>query len=266
MKSLSIAIGVAFCPLIVLAQNPANQAPAHQNAPASQEVQTETIGNPGPASTAAAASKPAGVLELDQVKALMHRVWLAEFRLSDLVAQVHPDKWKMAEDTRQSFQQSVQALQQAIRTEEDWRGQYEARPDSLYLGFQTYLAIGALLPRVDGVAHGVAQYENASFGGQYSQAANQLFDLRQLLEPHLIYLLKNQDDVLVTAQSNLASCQHELNFAEHDREGKATPMKNIAPDFKGRLHKKPAEDAAPATPSAPAKKPASEQQKNPPKK
>jgi hypothetical protein len=32
----------------------------------------------------------------------------------------------------------------------------------------------------------------------------------------------------------MAACQNELNFAEHDKEGHATPMKNIAPVFKGR--------------------------------
>ena len=33
---------------------------------------------------------------------------------------------------------------------------------------------------------------------------------------------------MLVAQTNLASCQNELNFAEHNKEGRATPMKNIA--------------------------------------
>ena len=88
----------------------------------------------------------------------------------------------------------MESLRKALAAEEDWRSQFEARPDSLYLGFQTYVAISAVLPRVDGVAHSVSQYENPSFGAQYSQSANQLFDLQQLIEPHLAYLLKNQDN------------------------------------------------------------------------
>jgi hypothetical protein len=120
----------------------------------------------------------------------------------------------------------------------------------LYLGFQTYVAISAVLPRVDGVAHSVAQYENASFGAQYSQSENQLFDLQQSIEPHLAYLLKNQDDMMMAAQSNLASCQNELNFAEHGKEGRATPMKNIAPEFKG--HGQPAHPTAAASGTRPA--------------
>ena len=134
-----------------------------------------------------------------------------------------------------------------MAAEEDWRSQFEARPDSLYLGFQTYVAISAVLPRVDGVAHDVSQYENASFGAQYSQSANQLFDLQQLIEPHLAYLLKNQDNFLLVAQTNLASCQNELNFAEHGKQGRAIPMKNIAPEFKGRkrtAHAPPAASGA----------------------
>ena len=150
----------------------------------------------------------------------------------------------MLPEVRQSFDQSMESLRKAMAGEEEWRGQFETRPDSLYLGFQTYVAISAVLPRVDGVAHSVSQYENPSFGAQYSQAANQLFDLQQLIEPHLSYLLKNQDNVQLTAQTNLASCENELNFAEHDKQGRATPMKNIAPEFKG--HKRTAHVPAPA--------------------
>jgi uncharacterized protein (DUF1501 family) len=176
----------------------------------------------------------AGYLEPAQVKVLTHKIWLAQYRLNDLLAQVQPEKWKMSPTARQSFDQSLESLRKSVAAEEDWRSQFEARPDSLYLGFQTYMAISAVLPRVDGLAHSVAQYENASFGAQYSQAANQLFDLQQSIEPHLAYLLKNQDNVMLIAQTNLASCQNELNFAEHDKEGHATSMKNIAPVFQGR--------------------------------
>jgi hypothetical protein len=254
MKLLLLALWVAVCPTTILAQAPSAQTPPHANAPASQEIQTETIGPPG--QTPATPSTPTnstGYLAPEQVKAWTHRIWLAQFRLNDLLTQVHPDKWKMSPATRQSFEQSLQSLHTAIAAEENWRSQFDARPDSVYLGFQTYMAISAVLPRVDGIAHSVAQFENPSFGGQYTQAANQLFDLQQLIEPHLAYLLKNQDDLLLATQTNLASCQHELNFAEHDKEGRATPMKNIAPAFKGHGRKAPAA-AAPGAAKADAPK------------
>lgn len=91
-----------------------------------------------------------------------------------------------------------------------------------------------MLPRLDGMVKSVSKYENPSFGAQYSQSANQLFDLQQALEPHLAYLLKNQDDAMLVVQSNMASCQNELNYALHNKNGRAIPMKNIPPDFKGR--------------------------------
>jgi hypothetical protein len=63
----------------------------------------------------------------------------------------------------------------------------------------------------------------------------------------LALLLKNQDNYLLVTQTNLASCQSELNFAEHDKQGHATPMRNIAPEFKGHPRtRRPAPSAADA--------------------
>jgi hypothetical protein len=253
MKIFFLALFVAVCPLAILGQssNQKTPLPPHPNEPATQEIQTETIGSPR--QTPNAPSNPAGAtgyLEPQQVKALMHKIWLAEFRLNDLLTQVHPDKWKMPPAAEQSFEQTLDSLHKTIATLEDWRNQFDSRPDSLYLGFQTYVAISAVLPRLDGVAHSVAHYENPSFGGQYSQSGNQLFDLQQLIEPHLAYLLKNQDNLFLAVQTNLASCQNELNSAERDKEGRATPMKNIAPVFKG--HGRIVHPAAPAGGAKPA--------------
>jgi hypothetical protein len=243
MKSFFLALFVVVCPLTMFGQssNKKPPLPAHPNGPASEEVQTETIGPTG--QTHATPANPTGYLEPAQLKVLTHKIWLAQYRLTDLLSQVHPEKWKIPPATKQSFAQSLDSLQKAMAAEEDWRGQLDVRPDSLYLGFQMFMAISAVLPRVDGVAHSVSQYENPSFGGQFTQAGNQLFDLQQTIEPHLAYLLKNQDSLFLAAQTNLASCQNELNFAEHNKEGDATPMKNIAPDFKGR--KRTAHAAAP---------------------
>ncbi len=250
MKLLFLGLLVAVCPLTALGQSssPKTPLPQHPNGPASEEIQTERIVSPGqaPAVPSAQASAP-GYLEPAEVKALMHKVWLTQYRLNDLLTQVHPEKWKIAPATRQSFEQSLESLRKSMAAEEDWRSQFEARPDSLYLGFQTYVAISAVLPRVDGVAQSVSRYENASFGAQYSQAANQLFDLQQLIEPHMAYLLKNQDNSQLVAQTNLAACQNELNFAMHGKQGRAIPMKNIAPVFQGRkrtAHAPPAASGA----------------------
>ena len=260
MKSIFLALLVAVYPLCALGQSSAQKAPLppHPGGSNSQEIQTETIVAPGQTPAVPSAQAAAtGYLEPAQLKALAHKIWLAQYRLNDLLAQVHPEKWKTPLPARQSFEKSLESLRQTLAAQENWRSQLEARPDSLYLGFQTYLAISAVLPRVDGVAHSVSQNENASFGAQFSQAANQLFDLQQAIEPHLAYLLKNQDNAMIIQQTNLAGCQNELNFAEHDKEGHATPMKNIAPVFQGRKrtahHTTASRATQPSTPTDTAK-------------
>ena len=237
MKPYLFAPLVLACPFVLFGQSTSRppSVPPHPSAPASQELQTEQVGAPG--QTPAVPSGPpatSGYLDPSQLKALSHKIWLAQYRLNDLILQVHPEKWTMAAGARQSFDQSLDSLRKSIAAEEDWRSQLDGRPDSLYLGFQTYMAISAVLPRIDGLSRSVSKYENASFGGQFSQAGNQLFDLQQKIEPHLAYLLKNQDNAMVIVQTNLASCQTELSYAEHNKEGHATPMKNIVPEFKGR--------------------------------
>ncbi len=236
MKPLLFAPLVFACPLLLLGQTTPRQPaiPSHPSAPASQELQTEQVGSAGQTPAVPAQPNNSGYLDPAQLKALSHKVWLAQYRLNDLILQVHPEKWRIDPGALQSFNQSLDSLRKSISAEEDWRSQLDGRPDSLFLGFQTYMAISAVLPRIDGLSKSVSQYENASFGGQFSQAGNQLFDLQQKIEPHLAYLLKNQDNAIVIVQTNLASCQTELSYAEHDKEGHATPMKNIVPEFKGR--------------------------------
>jgi len=236
MRSYFLAWCVVIYPLtVLLGQTTKTPPPKHPAAPGSQEVETEQV-------TAPAATQPpitartstTGFLEPEQVKALLHKTWLTEYRINDLLAQVHPEHWRMPDAAKKSFAQTLESLNNALKSQEEWRAQFENRPDSLYFGFQTYVAINAVLPRLEGLAHSVTQYENASFGAQYSQAANQLFDLQQSLQPHLALLLKNQDGLLLAAQTNIASCQNELGYALHSKERRATPMKNIAPEFKGR--------------------------------
>ena len=236
MKSRLLALFVVVCPLALLGQSSQKPAlPPHSSAPVSDQIETERIGPSGQSPVVPAAQQgKTGYLEPTQLKVLTHRIWLAQYRLNDLISQVHPETWKMDPGARQSFGQSLDSLRKSIAAEEDWRSQLDGRPDSLYLGFQMYMAISAVLPRIDGLARSISKYENASFGGQFSQAGNQLFDLQQVIEPHLAYLLKNQDNAIVIVQTNLASCQNELSFAEHDKEGRAIPMKNIVPEFKGR--------------------------------
>jgi hypothetical protein len=189
-------------------------------------------------------------MEPAQVKVLVQKIWVAEFRIHDLLTALHPEKWKTSNIIRNSLNQTLENLQKALEGLEGWRAQFEKRPDSMYFGFQTYAAINAALPRLDGVARAVSQFENPSLGAQYSQAGNQLFDLQQALEPYIAYLLRNPDQLIYAAQTNLAGCQGELGKALRGQGGPAKPLKNTFVEFHARRRgdghteeRRPARDA-----------------------
>ncbi len=173
-------------------------------------------------------------MDAAQVKALTHKIWMAEYRINDLLTQVHPEKWKASKVTLNSFNQTLENLHKALEALEEWRAQFEKRPDSIYFGFQTYAAINAALPRLDGVGRAASQFENTSLGAQYSQAGDQLFDLQQALQPYIAYLLRSPDQLLYVAQSNLAGCQDALGNALRGQGGPAKPLKNTFVEFHPR--------------------------------
>ncbi len=158
-------------------------------------------------------SNEAGFMDPAQVKELLHRVWLATYRVNDLLTEVHPDRWNLTPAVEKSFAETLATLHTALSGLEQWRAQFEERTESMYLGFETYAALGAALPRLEGVARGIAQHENSSLAAQYTQAENQLFDVQQALAPYLGFLLRNQDQVLFATQTNLAACEKQLGVA-----------------------------------------------------
>ena len=227
----SLLLGI--CVSSGLAQQQANdKTPSKQpaGAPAAPVPQTETITPPQPVQTAQPV-KPPGFMEPAQVKALTHKIWLAEYRITDLLTQVHSDKWKVSNIMRNSFNQTLENLHKALDGLEEWRAKFDERPDSMYFGFQTYAAMNAALPRLDGVARAASQFENTSLGAQYGQAGNQLFDLQQALQPYIAYLLRSPDQALYVAQTNLAGCQNELGNALRGQGGPAKPLKNTFVQF-----------------------------------
>jgi len=228
--SLFLAVGVCAG----LAQQPVkDQTPPTQaaGAQAGSLPETETI--PSPQAAHQPANAP-GFMEPAQVKVLVGKIWVTEFRVQDLLKTLQPTKWKTTNVIRNSFNQTLDNLNKSLQGLEEWRAEFEKRPDSIYFGFQTYAAINAALPRLDGVARAVSQFENPSLGAQYSQAGNQFFDLQQALEPYIAYLLRNPDQLLYVAQTNLAGCQNELGNVLRGQGGRAKPMKNTFVEFHAR--------------------------------
>ncbi len=223
---------IALCACSAAAQQPAKNQPA-QRAQAAAPPQTETIPSPQPAQANQRVNAP-GYMDRAQVEMLAHKIGAMDLRIEDLLKAVHPEKWVVSNIIRNSLSQTLENLHTAMDGLEAWRSEFEKRPDSIYYGFQTYAAINAALPRLDGVAHAVSQYENPSLGAQYSQAGDQLFDLQQTLQPYIAYLLRSPDQVLFVSQTNLAACQKELGRALNGEGGPAKPMKNTFVEFHAR--------------------------------
>jgi len=233
---------------------------APQNPPEAQPPvpaplpQTEVIGVAPQNAPPQAGESEAGSKDAAQVAALLHKAWLAAFRVNDLLTDLRPERWKLDEASSKSFGQTLEALRAQLGSVETSRSQFEKRADSVYLGYETYVALGAVLPRLDGVARAIAAHENTSLAAQYLQAQNQLFDAQQSLEPYLRNLLRNQDQLLLASQTNLAACENQLSYAMRASVKPATPMPNVLPAWPKRHSARRA--AVPARAAQSAKAPA----------
>jgi hypothetical protein len=219
--------GLAGAARVAVSQE--NSAPPQEPpAPAPSPVpQTETVGAPQslPPAQAPVAAGP-GYMEPAQVQALLHQVWLATFRINDLLSDLHPEHWKLDAAAAESFSRALDTLRAELGRLEEWRSQFEKRTESMYLGYETYAAIVALLPRLEGLAQAVTRHENSSLAAQYSEVENQFFDSQQAMEPYLRYLLRNQDQLLLANENGLAACQNQLSYAMRADVAPAKPMKN----------------------------------------
>ena len=233
-KICRIILFFAALVLLVSAENIQGTPQGHEASPAPQnpststpEIPTQKIDVP-PVSQAQLATdiKQTGSMSAADVKALLAKVRSSEYRINDLLTDVHPERWKMTSATLQSFNQTLKTLRAQVETLGEWRAQFEKRTDSLYLGFQTYAAINSILPRLDGVARSIGEHETAGYAAQFSRAEDQLFDLHQTIGGYLGSLLHNQDQLLVGFENNLTTCQQNLSVAMRGKPARATRMKN----------------------------------------
>lgn len=219
------AVRIQAAPQALPSTQPATQNPSI--ATPSQEIPTQKI-DLLPASQAQPATdiKQTGSLPATDVKALLTKVRFSEYRINDLLTDVHPDRWKLSGATLESFNQTLKTLRAQVETLGEWRAQFEKRTDSIYLGFQTYAAINSVLPRLNGVARSIGEHETSGYAAQFSRAGDQLFDLQQAIGGYLGSLLHNQDQLLVGFENNLTACQQNLSAAMRGKATRATRMKN----------------------------------------
>jgi hypothetical protein len=234
-----LAAGLA-APAIVWSQEKPSSSPPPASAPAAARTAEQAAPSPGivEGMLAQSSSQP-GYMDAQQVKALLDQARFAEYRLNDLLADVHPERWKISDAARDSFNQTLQTMRSQLKDLDGWRAQFAARPESTYAGFETYATIGGILPRLEGVARTISQADNPSYGAQFSQVADRLFDLQQKLAPYLGFLLNNQDSITQALENNLAGCQNQLGHAMRGQSERPKWIRNSAPVRARRTRVKP---------------------------
>jgi hypothetical protein len=204
--------------------------------PTPATLQTETITTPRPQEPPATVSGGPGAMESAQIKTLLERASAAAHRLDDLATVLHPERWKLDDPRRNSLGQTLDTLRVQLGVLQEWRSQFERRPDSIYLAYKTYAALDAVLLSTDDLARSISEYEGPVLAVQYILPANQLFDVGLTLHTYLSSQLRNQDQLANALETNLAACQNKLGYAMRSRVEPATPMKNVLPVFKGHRH------------------------------
>jgi len=139
----------------------------------------------GSQATPAVPASEAVRLEPAQVTQLLHKVYSAAYRVSDLLTLLQPEKWSLDEAARKSFDQTLESLRSQLKQLEEWRRQFEAQPQNLVLGNATDAAIGSVYLDTDALARAVSQYENPAGAAQFKQAADQLLGLQRTLKAYL---------------------------------------------------------------------------------
>lgn len=265
MKQLAWRVAVFFVAGLVL---PARARPQEKSSPTGGSPPAPTAGPPAPSpgiveGMLAKSSSEPGYLGAQQVKALLDQSRFAEYRINDLLTDVHPERWKISDTARKSFNQTVETMRGQLKALQEWRAEFAGRPDSMNSGFQTYSTIGAILPRLEGVARTISEADNPSFGAQFYEAADRLFDLQQQLGPYVGFLLRNQDSIAQALENNLAGCQSDLGHAMRGQTEHPKWMKNSSPVRARRTRNKPAlkspvkngEKSKSEAPESPAKNP-----------
>jgi hypothetical protein len=209
---------------------PAQAAPtaAQPSQPAGNQPaapQTEQVAAPQAAPPPSTSTALAGSITPEQVKTLMQQVYVATFRLGDLMTLVHPERWKVPEPVRDSFKQDLVTLRDHLRALEASRSQFAEQTDSPYLGYEVYVSIPPVVSSLGRIAQNVAQFENQGLASQVGQPGKWLRDAGQTLESYLDTMLSRHQQVVRSYQTDLVACQNTLNYAM--RSQAAQPMQPI---------------------------------------
>ncbi|HEV2501329.1 MAG TPA: hypothetical protein VGY31_17290 [Terriglobia bacterium] len=210
-------------------------APPSQVPPGQKGLETERVNvapMAPPVSTLAVEPPP---LTPGQVKSILYKVYISEFRIRDLLSQEHPDQWKGASPAERTMAvQARAALASNLDELEKWRALFSDHPGSMYDAFQTYRSVNALFHPLRVFGSEAGKYENENMADDYARRETDMEAQLNGLIPYISFILQHQDRNLEMFQTDLAGCQTQLGYAMHSQVHTSQPMKNIVPVFQGR--------------------------------
>lgn len=195
-----------------------------------EHIETPAVAPP-PVRTLAVATPP---LTGAQVKQILQKVYVSEYRVRDLLGQEQPARWKAPPAERQLALQARAELLERLSNLEKWRQQFSEHPAHMYEAFQTYLAINSIFHPLRVFGREAGKYESENMASAYERRAVDMEAQMNGLVPYIGFILQHADDGLDTYRSDLASCQNQLGYAMHQSLQRPVGMKNIVPVFQGR--------------------------------
>ena len=250
--ALLITFGL-LTPCTLAAQSP-GQAPAKPAAQAAppEQIETERIKVPESLQTPprSMANQP-GYMEPAQTHQLLAKLWQAEARAKDLTTQIRPEQLNMPAIELANFNNTLNTVRGSLDSLDQSRQMFDSRPDSEYLGFETYAGISEVVSSLERLTRTVSRYNNPSLEGEFNQSWNEMLTMRQSLKPYLSFLLRNHDQIFLTMDTNLAGCQNELGYKNYKAGDSPKNMRNVLPEFKGRRVRKKAGNSEPASQGKP---------------
>jgi len=169
-----------------------------------------------------------------QVKAILYKIYVSEFRIHDLLGQERPEQWKASPAERALINQARETLLSQLATLEMWRARLNQDTGNMYDAFQVFRSIDNVFHPLRVFSREVVRYQGAGLGEPYRRRANDLEASLNALMPYVGAILQHASDNMSMIQTDLDSCQNQLTYAMHESLHAPTPLKNVVPAFEGR--------------------------------
>ncbi|MGH9375968.1 MAG: hypothetical protein ACRD1J_07345 [Terriglobia bacterium] len=169
-----------------------------------------------------------------QVKAVLYKIYVSEFRIRDLLGQEHPKHWKASQAEQTLASQARESLLSQIAALETWRARLNQEPGNMYYAFQVFHAVDQVFHPLRVFSREVERYQGVSMGEPYRRRAADLEANLNALLPYVGAILEHASNDASMIQADLDTCQNQLTYAMHATLHSPTPLRNVVPVFEGR--------------------------------